>query len=249
MTESKQNIIIEAKDLEFSYLIQPQGINSIKEYLLSFGRHKMFEKKQVLKGVNIEIQKGECVGLMGRNGSGKSTLLRVLAGIIKAEKGSVKVKGRIAPMLALGVGLEAEMTGAENIWLGGTILGLSRKEIQSSINKIIDFSELSKKDISMQVKRYSTGMMARLAFSIAVATDPEILFIDEVLTVGDIGFQNKCYARINEIRNSGSTIIFVSHFHSEIAKVCTRAVCIENGKIVFDGTVQEVGEFYNAQFN
>ncbi|HEY8401176.1 MAG TPA: ABC transporter ATP-binding protein [Cytophagaceae bacterium] len=247
MAESNKDVIIEAKGLEVSFLIQNHGINSLKQYLLSLGRVKLFERKKVLKGVDLQIYRGECFGLLGKNGSGKSTLLRTLAGIMAPEKGSIKVYGRIAPVLSLGVGLEPEMTGLENIRLCGTLMGLTKKELEASMEKIINFSELGE-NIHMQVKRYSSGMMARLAFSIAVAVDPEILIIDEVLSVGDMGFQQKCAARIQEIKEKGSTIIFVSHNHHEVVKMCNRAAYLKDGVIEKVGDVKEVAEIYEASF-
>lgn len=242
-----KEIIIEAKGVEVSFLIQKQGLSSIKEYLFSFGGQKMFEEKKILKGVNLEIYKGECFGLLGKNGSGKSTLLRTLAGIIPPTKGTIKIHGRIAPLLALGVGLEPEMSGIENIRLCCTYMGLSSKEIKASLPAIIEFSEL-KNDVHMQVKRYSSGMMARLAFSMVVATNPEILVVDEALAVGDAGFQNKCMARINELQAGGATIIYVSHNHEEIKKLCDRAAWLKDGIIEAIGDVDEVGGLYLKQF-
>ncbi len=247
-TLTKKEIAIKAEGLEVSFLIQKQGITSIKQYLLSFGGQKMFEKKTILKGVDIEIYKGDCFGLLGKNGSGKSTLLRALAGIITPERGTVTINGRIAPLLALGVGLEMEMSGIENIRLCCTLMGLSKREISESLDAIVEFSELGK-DIDMQVKRYSSGMMARLAFSMVVATNPEILVVDEALAVGDMGFQAKCVTRINELRSGGATIIYVSHNYEEIKKLCNRAAWLKDGVIVKMGDVNEVGDAYIAQFN
>jgi ABC-type polysaccharide/polyol phosphate transport system ATPase subunit len=242
-----KEIAIDAKGLEVSFLIQKQGLSSIKQYLMSFGGQKMFEKKPILKGVDIEIYKGECFGLLGKNGSGKSTLLRTLAGIIPPDKGTIKINGRIAPLLALGVGLEQEMSGIENIKLCCTLMGLTKKEIKDNLPAIIEFSELGN-DVHMQVKRYSSGMMARLAFSMVVATNPEILVVDEALAVGDLGFQNKCMIRINELRAAGTTIIYVSHNHEEIKKLCNRAAWLKDGIIEKIGDVTEVGEAYMEQF-
>jgi ABC-type polysaccharide/polyol phosphate transport system ATPase subunit len=244
---NNREIVIQAKDIEVSFLIQKQGVSSIKQYLLSFGGKKMFEKRKVLRGISLDIYKGECFGLIGKNGSGKSTLLRTLAGIILPDKGTVKITGRIAPLLALGAGLEMEMTGFENIRLCTTLMGMSKKEINNSMQAIIDFTELGN-DIHMQVKRYSAGMMARLAFSMVVATDPDILVVDEALAVGDQGFQNKCIARINELIQKGTTILYVSHNYEEIKKLCNRAAWIHNGLVEKIGDVTEVGEAYMQQF-
>jgi ABC-2 type transport system ATP-binding protein len=180
----KNEIVIEAKKLTVSFLVQRHGINNIKDFIITMGVKSPFEHKVVLKDLDLTIYRGECLGVMGRNGCGKSTLLRTIAGIMKPDSGSITVKGAVAPLMALGVGLEPELSGYENIKLVGTLMGLSRTELKNSIDAIIDFSELTTDEIEMQVKRYSSGMMARLAFSIAVANLPEILIIDEALAVG-----------------------------------------------------------------
>lgn len=243
-----KEIMIEAKNLNVSFIIQHQGIRNMKDFIFSLGLKKPFEKKEVLKNINLTIYKGECFGLMGKNGSGKSTLLRTIAGIIPADNGKVKLFGRIAPLLALGVGLEPELTGLENIKLCSTLMGRTKKEINASLDQIISFSELTMNDMEMQVKRYSSGMLARLAFSIAVGENPEILIVDEALSVGDLGFQAKCASRIDEIRMSGSTIVYVSHHYNEIKRICTRAACLSNGTIAMIGDVEEVGAYYKSLF-
>lgn len=243
----EKEIAIEGKDIEVSFLIQKHGIGSLKQFLFTLGREKMFERKKILKGINVTIYKGECVGLIGNNGSGKSTLLRTLAGVIPLEKGTVKTYGRLAPMLSLGAGLEMEMSGIENIRLNCTLMGLSQKDIDASIQEIIDFSELGE-NIHMQVKRYSSGMMARLAFSMVVATNPDILIVDEALSVGDAGFRNKCLAKINQFRSDGTTILYVSHRFSEIESICNRVLWVKEGLIHKEGSVDTVGREYMAQF-
>jgi ABC-2 type transport system ATP-binding protein len=239
--------IIIAENLSVSFLIQRHGINNFKDFVITMGVKSPFEKKNVLKGLNLTIHKGECFGVMGRNGSGKSTFLRTIAGIMKPDEGKLTVKGRVAPLMALGVGLEPELTGLENIKLVGTLIGFEKAELNASMQSIVDFSELSQDEINMQVKRYSSGMMARLAFSIAVATDPDILIIDEALAVGDMGFRSKCAKRIDEIKNAGSTIIYVSHHLDEIKKICTRACYLENGKVQMVGNVNDVCDYYEQQ--
>lgn len=244
--QNNREIIIEAKKLSVSFLIQRHGINNIKDFIITMGVKSPFERKNVLRDLDLTIYKGECLGVMGRNGCGKSTLLRTIAGIMTPDGGSLTVKGKVAPLMALGVGLEPELSGLENIKLVGTLMGLSKKELKNSLASIVDFSELTQDEIEMQVKRYSSGMMARLAFSIAVATDPEILIIDEALAVGDLGFRQKCARRINEIKHSGSTIIYVSHHLDEIKNICTRAIFMEDGKIALSGDVNEVCEYYTT---
>lgn len=240
-------VIIEANDLWVSFMITKHGINNFKDFLISAGVRKPFERKQVLKGLNIKIYKGESFGIMGRNGSGKSTFLRAIAGIMRPDSGRLEIKGRVAPMMAMNAGLEPEMTGEENIKFLGTLMGYTSKEIKQLMGKIIDFSELSKDDIQLQVKRYSSGMQARLAFSTTVAKDPEILIIDEALSVGDLGFKKKCADRIDEIRANGSTILYVSHNMDEIERVCTRAGFLKDGKIVKVGQVNEIMDLYKEE--
>lgn len=244
--ETKREIIIEAKKLSVSFLIQRHGINNIKDFIITMGVKSPFEKKTVLKDLDLTIYRGECLGVLGRNGCGKSTLLRTIAGIMTPDGGTLTVKGNVAPLMALGVGLEPELSGLENIKLVATLMGLTKKEIKLALTSIIDFSELTQDEIEMQVKRYSSGMMARLAFSIAVANLPEILIIDEALAVGDLGFRQKCARRINEIKASGSTIIYVSHHLDEIKNICTRAIFMEDGKISVEGAVQTVCNYYET---
>ncbi len=241
-----REIIIEAKNLSVGFLIQRHGINNIKDFIITMGVKSPFEKKNVLHDLNLKVYKGECLGVMGRNGCGKSTLLRTIAGIMKPDAGSIIVRGSVAPLMALGVGLEPELSGLENIKLVGTLMGLTKKELKQSLDAIVDFSELTDDEIDMQVKRYSSGMMSRLAFSIAVANTPEILIIDEALAVGDFGFRQKCATRINEIKASGNTIIYVSHHVDEIKNICTRAIFMESGTITMEGDVNEVCEYYKT---
>ncbi|NNC85157.1 MAG: ABC transporter ATP-binding protein [Bacteroidia bacterium] len=209
---------------------------------------KLFEKKKVLHDINLQIEKGDCFGLIGKNGSGKSTLLRAVAGIIEQDSGEITVRGKVAPMLALGVGLEPELSGLENIKLLCTLIGYTKDEYEESLKNIIAFSELNEQSINMQVKRYSTGMMSRLAFSIAVANTPEVLIVDEALSVGDRGFREKCAKRIDEIRKQGSTIVYVTHSTDELRRICNKAACLQDGKVVKVGQIDEVISFYENLF-
>ena len=186
---SDKNFAIRLTDVDVCFYVRETGAVSFKEVLFSFGRRPFLDKKFVLRNINLEIKHGESIALLGKNGSGKSTLLRVLSGIIEPEKGKIEVNGVVAPLLSLGVGLEYEMTGQENIKLLCALMGMSQAEIKNYTQEIIEFSELGEA-INWQVKRYSTGMMTRLAFSIAIIKQPDILLIDEVLSVGDVGFQN-----------------------------------------------------------
>ncbi len=227
-------------------LVQRHGFLSIKEYLVSLGSKRLLERRRVLHDVHLEIAPGECFGIVGRNGSGKSTLLRTIAGIITPAAGSVMVRGRVAPMLALGVGLEPELTGWENIELCAALLGLDRKDVAHARAYTRAFAGLSEADLGMAVKRYSTGMAARLGFSIATANDPDVLLVDEVLAVGDAAFQQQCYARIAEMKRGGCTIVLVSHSLGEVQRICDRAACVEAGTVVKVGDPHTVGVHYHA---
>jgi ABC-type polysaccharide/polyol phosphate transport system ATPase subunit len=240
--------VIKVEDLYVNFFIQNQAVNSFKDLVMSLGLKSPFQKKEILRGVNLEVKKGECFALMGKNGSGKSTLLRTLAGIITPSGGKIEVFGRIAPMLSIGAGLELELSGYDNIRIIATLMGMNRKEIKEATAFVEEFSELSKADLKMQVKRYSAGMVARLGFSISVSQTPDILIVDEALSVGDIGFQEKCANRINEIKASGCSIIYVSHSLVELKRICTHGACLVDGKIAMKGPIDEVAAFYESQF-
>lgn len=239
-------IRIAAQGLTADYLVQRHGFTSIKSYLVSLGAERLLERKRVLTDVTFEVRAGECFGIVGRNGSGKSSLLRVLAGIVEPATGSLEVNGRVAPMLGLGVGLEPELTGLENVRLCAALMGCDRAATRSTLENVRTFSGLSEDDLRMAVKRYSTGMTARLGFSIATANDPDVLLIDEALAVGDVGFQRKCHQRITELRARGSAIVLVSHSLAEVQQVCDRAACMEAGHMVKVGHPHEVGVHYHG---
>lgn len=240
----EKEIAVKATDLSIGFLVTKHGMRNLKDFLISFGFKKLFENREIIKGLDLEINKGDCFALMGKNGCGKSTLLRAISGVMKPTGGSLIVNGKVAPMMALGVGLEPELTGLENIRLLGTLMGHSQSEIKKLTPWIVEFSELSEYDINSQVKRYSQGMIARLAFSITVAKDPEILIVDEALTVGDMGFKQKCSKRIHEIKAKGGTIIFVSHHIEDVRSICEKGCFIKDGKIVKIGDIEGVIDLY-----
>jgi ABC-type polysaccharide/polyol phosphate transport system ATPase subunit len=244
---STDKVMIKLTDVDVCFYMQENGFISLKDFLINLGRYSFLKKKFVLKGINLEIKKGESIALLGKNGSGKSTLLRVLSGIIEAEKGKVEVNGIVAPLLGLGVGLENELSGLENVQLSCALMGMSQAEIKKALPEIVEFSELGEA-INWQVKRYSTGMMTRLAFSIAIMKQPDILLIDEVLSVGDIGFQKKCLKKVEDIKAKGATIVFVSHNFAEAKNMCTKAALVNNGTIEFFGDIDEVGKQYSQLF-
>ena len=187
------------------------------------------------------------MGILGRNGSGKSTLLRTIAGLIAPASGTIKVNGSFAPILAIGAGLELDLTGSETISLLLSLYGHAKKK-SSSLEEIIDFSELSDEVLRMPAKRYSSGMVARLAFSISIAKDADIHIIDEVLAVGDQGFQNKCMEKIYGIKKQGKTILFVTHFPGDVVKICDKAILLENGAITHAGNAKEIADKYEQLF-
>ena len=196
-----------------------------------------------LQDINLEIKKGDVVGIMGRNGSGKSTLLKLLSRITAPTEGRISIRGRIASLLEVGTGFNYELTGKENVYLNGSILGLKQKEIDERYGRIVEFAEIPD-FMETPVKRYSSGMRVRLAFAVAAHLEPEILILDEVLAVGDAKFQEKCLNRISEIRNSGTTVLFVSHSAQSVLELCTHGVLLQEGRLVAHGTAREVTEKY-----
>lgn len=239
--------IIQLKGVDICFYVQENGFVSLKDFVLNIGKYSFLKKQFVLKDINLDIKKGESIALLGKNGSGKSTLLRTLSGIIEPEKGEIKINGVVAPLLGLGVGLEQELSGLENIKLSCALMGMTKAETKKLLPEIIEFSELGDA-IHWQVKRYSTGMMSRLSFSIAIVKQPEILLIDEVLSVGDIGFQQKCLKKVSDIKAAGATIIFVSHNFNEAKNMCTKAALVNNGTITHYGDINEIGPIYHQLF-
>lgn len=196
-----------------------------------------------LKDIDFEVQQGEALGIIGKNGAGKSTLLKILSKVTAPSTGSVKVKGRIASLLEVGTGFHADLTGRENIFLNGSILGMTKAEIRSKFDEIVDFSGVENY-IDTPVKRYSSGMYVRLAFAVAAHLEPEILIIDEVLAVGDVEFQNKCLGKMGEVSKGGRTVLFVSHNMASISQLCTRGIMLQNGKIELTGDINNVVNSY-----
>lgn len=212
---------------------------SLKERIVNFGRsNKHKEDFYALSDVTVEIPAGQTVGLVGHNGSGKSTLLKIIGGIIEANKGTVRRRGQLAALLELGAGFHPDLTGRENVYLNGSILGLSKATIAGIFDEIVAFSEIGD-FIDTQVKFYSSGMYVRLAFAIAVHVDPDILLVDEVLAVGDEPFQRKCMDKIQEFQAQGRTIVLVSHSADQIRDVCDRVVVLKRGRVIFDGETEQ----------
>jgi ABC-type polysaccharide/polyol phosphate transport system ATPase subunit len=198
---------------------------------------------EALRGISFSIRDGEVVGILGRNGSGKSTMLKIIAGVYRPTAGVVKVSGKVAALIELGSGFHPDLTGRENIVLNGLLLGLSKREIQAREEQIVDFADLGE-FIDSPLKQYSTGMYVRLGFAIATEVDPDVLLMDEILAVGDAPFQRKCLARVEEFRDRGKTIVFVSHSMGAVRQYCQRALLIQDGLLIADGPVDQVVDYY-----
>lgn len=226
---------------------------SLKLFFINlFKPRKKKDKKPdfwALKDVSFEVKKGEVVGFIGSNGAGKSTMLKVIAGVMKPTKGKVEVHGNICPMIELGAGFDMDLTARENIFLNGAVLGYSKKFIEEKFDEIVEFSEL-KDFLDVPVRNFSSGMTARLAFSIATVVDPEILIVDEILSVGDMAFQAKSEAKMRSMIGGGTTVLFVSHSIAQIQNLCDRAVWLDHGQVVKIGPAKEVcEEYYKSQTN
>lgn len=238
----KNTLAIEVKNVNKSFNVYYDKANTLKEKILFFSRRKK-EHRQVLKNINLEINKGEVVALIGVNGSGKSTLLKLMTQIIYPNSGEIVTHGKLTSLLELGAGFHPDFSGRENIYFNASIFGLTRKDIDKRIDKIIEFSELQD-FIDNPVRTYSSGMYMRLAFSVAINVDAEILLIDEILSVGDQHFQNKCFAKMKELKNEGKTMVFVTHSMGSVKDLCTRAIWLQDGIIRMDGSTNEVVDEY-----
>ena len=241
--------VIRLENVSVSYLQNRKGVHSVKDFVLKASFLSPFQKHRVLHGINLNINKGDAVGVLGPNGSGKSTLLRTIAGIIKPDSGSVEVKVNLSPLLTLGAGIELELSGYENMRIALALSGNYNKATRREmIEKVSEFAELSSEQLRMPAKMYSTGMLARLAFSSVMTAQPEILMIDEVLAVGDRGFQKKCMSRIHEILQNGATLLFISHSPAEVKEICNKGICLNEGKIICNGTSNEAVRVYTHLF-
>lgn len=246
MVEDK--IIVEANELTKAYKIYEKKNDMVKE-AFSLTRRKYHSLYYSLSKVSFQIKKGEMLGIIGENGAGKSTLLKLLTGVTKPTSGSVTIHGKIAALLELGAGFNPNYTGIENIYLNGTMLGLSRGEIDSRLDEIVTFADIGE-FIHQPVKNYSSGMFARLAFAVAINVEPDVLIVDEALSVGDIFFQNKCFRRIEQLKENGVTILYVSHDLASVKEMCDRVLWLEKGNVkMFGDCVEVCNEYSNALLN
>ena len=246
---SKDQIALSVKDVSMKFNLSSEKVDNIKEYVIKLlKRELMYQEFWALKNVSFDIKKGDRVGIMGLNGAGKSTLLKVIAGVLKATEGTVETKGVIVPLLELGAGFDRQYTGAENIYLYGAVLGYSKEFIQEKFDEIVEFSELGK-FINVPVKNYSSGMKARLGFSVATIVEPEILILDEVLSVGDAKFRRKCEKRIRSMFDKGVTVLFVSHSTQQVLRMCNKGILLEQGKLVAEGDVKDIVDLYERKMN
>ncbi len=236
------NNAIEVKNLSKDFKVYYDKPNTLKEKIV-FWKNNKSEVRHVLKNINIDIKKGETVALIGTNGSGKSTLLKLMTKIIYPTKGKIITHGKLTSLLELGAGFHPDFTGRENIYFNASIFGLTAKEIDNRVADIIKFSELGE-FIDNPVRTYSSGMYMRLAFAVAINVDAEILLIDEILAVGDQHFQDKCFAKLEELKKSDKTIVIVSHSLSAVEKLCDRAIWIYNGQVKMDGNTKKVIKEY-----
>ena len=242
----EDNIAIEVKDLYKTFKIPLDKVSGIKQLLIKVAKRRKpaYREFNVLQDINFDIKKGEFFGIVGRNGSGKSTLLKLIAGIYTPGKGSVRVEGTLTPFIELGVGFNPELTGRENIYLNGALLGFSREEMSEMYDEIVDFSELSE-FMEERLKNYSSGMQVRLAFAIAVRARSDVLLIDEVLAVGDSAFQQKCFDYFDQLKREKRTIVFISHDMAAVKKYCDRCIVVNEGKIIADGTPEKAAKIYD----
>jgi ABC-type polysaccharide/polyol phosphate transport system ATPase subunit len=243
-TEPEENTAISLEGVSVNYRLPNETIDTFKEYIIRLLQGKIKHQTfSALKEINLNVEKGEIFGIVGRNGAGKSTLLKVISKVLIPTNGRVWIKGIISPLLQLGAGFHPELTGRENIYLNATLLGHKRTAVQEKLKEVIDFAEIGS-FIEAPLRTYSSGMQARLGFAVATAWHPDILILDEVLSVGDSGFQEKCFDRMMGFRDSGSTVLMVSHSINQIRNNCQRAMWLDHGEVKSMGNAADVSDAY-----
>lgn len=242
-------MIIQGNGITMRFKMTFDRVQTIKEYMVQLLHGKIkYEEFAALTDVSFSIEKGEVIGIIGHNGAGKSTLLKIISGILKPTEGSIEVHGNIVPMLELGSGFDYDLTGRENIFLNGAILGYSEEFLKEKYDEIVAFSELGK-FIEIPIRNYSSGMLMRLAFSVATVVNPDILIVDEILAVGDANFQAKSKARMMELMGGGTTVLFVSHSIEQIREMCDRVIWMDHGRVKMIGETNEVCDRYEGKTN
>ena len=240
----EEDYVVDIENLTIRFNLASEKINDLKEYFIKLVRRQlMFQEFLALQDINLKVKRGESWGLIGINGSGKSTLLKSTCGILKPYKGSIRINGSIAPLIELGAGFDYNMTARENIFLNGTVLGHTRKFMQEHFDEIVDFAELHQ-FLDVPIKNFSSGMQARLGFAIATMVRPDILVVDEILSVGDYQFQQKCYGRMRKMLDGGTTLLYVSHDINSVRELCDHAIWLEQGRVRKSGLVNEVCDEY-----
>lgn len=240
----ERETVISVRNVSMKFNMNKEKIDSLKEYFIKMMKKElMYKDFTALSDISFDVKKGEAVGLVGLNGSGKSTLLKIIAGVMKPTCGRVSVKGTVAPLIEVGAGFNSDLSGKENIFLNGYMLGFSKNYIVDHIKEIVEFSELED-FIDIPMKNYSSGMKARLGFAIATTVKPQILIVDEVLAVGDFKFQQKCHERIGSLMSGDTTVLFVSHSTEQVKNLCSRCIWLEKGKMVMDGDAEDVCAVY-----
>ena len=241
-----ENALVEVRNVSMHFRMPTQRIDNVKEFFIKLIKRQLkYEDLHVLKNISFRVNRGESVGILGRNGAGKSTLLKLISGILEPTSGSITVRGSVVPLLKLGAGFDPDATGRENVFLNGAMLGFGKKEMQERYDRIVAFAELEK-FMNMPLKNYSSGMIARLGFSVAVDVDPDLLIVDEVLAVGDASFQRKCADKIAALQENGTTLLLVSHSPAMVKKLCKRALWIKDGEIVMYDDADKVSDAYAA---
>jgi ABC-2 type transport system ATP-binding protein len=240
---ANQELAITVQHISKDFKLPHERNSSVKSLVLNFYRRRSFERQRALRDVSFEVKKGEFFGIIGRNGSGKSTLLKLLAGIYSPTKGYIQVNGKLTPFIELGVGFNPELTGRENVFLNGALLGFTRKEVTAMYDDVVAFAELER-FMDQKLKNYSSGMQVRLAFSIAIRAQGDILLLDEVLAVGDAAFQQKCYNYFEELKSQGKTVVFVSHDMAAVRRFCSKAIYVREGMLIQEGTPAKIAEIY-----
>jgi ABC-type polysaccharide/polyol phosphate transport system ATPase subunit len=247
MRGSSNNTVISLTGASVRYRVPTEQVATLKEYVIRMLRGRRIEYRAfwALEGLNLDVQRGESLGIIGRNGAGKSTLLKVIARVLRPTQGRVWVKGNVAPLIELGAGFHLELTGRENVYLNGAMLGFSQAQMEERFDRIVAFAELGS-FIDAALRSYSSGMIMRLGFAVATEVEPDILIIDEVLAVGDESFREKCLARMVEFRAKGTTILFVSHSLDSVRAICDRAIWIDEGRLRSSGPVELVIDAYRS---